>query len=404
MRKIWGVVASLLIVMMLFSGCMDVRLDFFLNKDGSGGIHSFVVANQSLMGDGESSDMDSDFIGEMGINEDYAQIERKPLEYYKDEMLFKGEENRVLFNHPLIAFNDISQEEELQWSYQGDGVYRFEIPLSDLSNEVDGQEMGDMSAVFKAMGGQIVYTFETDYEVIHHNADYIKEKGIYFWNLTDDIFSQSPDRKFGFMEIRINMEPSKNLLRRNLEEKNDLDRAHLDFHGEILKVLGYLKGTDEGLELDRELTRAEGAIMYSRLLDLEDEVIAFASEHSDYVSGFTDVPSWAKDTINYLHYKGLVKGISDKLYGSNAKMTEAQYTTLVLRALGYLDSEGDFIWNASIDKAIEIGLYEDDLRDYIYIHDGKDDTEFTRRKMSYVSYNALFFENIKTKEILYESN
>ncbi|MCF8019154.1 conserved protein of unknown function [Petrocella atlantisensis] len=404
MRRIWGVVASLLVIMTLLSGCMDIRLDFFLKKDGSGGIHSFVASNQSVMGEGETVDMDSDFVEEMGINEDYVQIERKPIEYYKDEMLFVGEENRIEFNHPLIAFSDISQEEELEWSYQGDDVYRFEIPLSDLSNEVDDQEMVQMSAVFKAMGGQIIYSFETDYVVIAHNADYIKEKAIYVWDLTDDVFSQSSERAFGFIEIRIDSEPSENLLRRELEEDHDLDRTHRDFHGEILKALGYLKGTDEGLELDRELTRAEGAIMYSRLLDLEEEVITFASEQSDYVSGFMDVPNWAEDTINYLHYKGLIKGLSDDIYGSNAKMTEAQYTTLVLRALGYLDDEGDFTWDASIDKAIEIGLYEDDLRDYVYIHDSQDDIEFTRRKMSYISYNALFFENIKTSEMLYESN
>ncbi|MDF1616053.1 S-layer homology domain-containing protein [Petrocella sp. FN5] len=404
MGRIWGVVASLIIVMTMLSGCMDVRLDFFLNKDGSGGIHSFVASNQSLVGDGETVDMDTDLLEEIGIDEDHAQIERKPLEFYKDEMLFRGEENRVLFNHPLIAFNDISQEEELQWSYQGDGVYRFEIPLSELSSEVDGQKIGDMGVIFKAMGGQIIYSFETDYEVVGHNADYIKEKAIYVWDLTDDIFLQSSGREYGFMEIRIDVAPSNNLLRRALEEENDLDRAHKDFHGEILKALGYLKGTDKGLELNRELTRAEGAIMYSRLLDLEDEVIAFASERSDYVSGFTDVPSWARDTINYLHYKGLVRGLSDELYGSNAKMTEAQYTTLVLRALGYKDQEGDFLWNASTDKAIEIGLYDDDLREYVYIHDSKEDMEFTRRKMSYISYNALFFKNIKTGEILYKGN
>ena len=404
MGRIWGVVASLLVVMTMLSGCMDIRLDFFLKKDGTGGLHSLIVSNQSIMGEGETSNMDSNLVEEMGINEDYAQIDTKPLDYYKEDMRFVGEENKINFNHPLIAFNDISQDEELEWSYQGDGVYRFEIPISDLSNEVDEQEMLQMNAVFKAMGGQIVYSFETDYEVIDHNADYIKEKAIYVWDLTDDVFLQSPDRVVGFIEIRIDMTPSKHLLRRQIEEENDLDRAHMDFHGEILKALGYLKGTNEGLELDRELTRAEGAIMYSRLLDLEDEITAFASEQSDYVSGFTDVPVWARDTINYLHYKGLVMGISDKLYGSNAKMTEAQYTTLVLRALGYLDSEGDFLWHASTDKAVEIGLYQDDLRDYVYIHDGKEDTDFTRRKMSYISYNALFFENVKTKAILYESN
>ncbi len=120
----------------------------------------------------------------------------------------------------------------------------------------------------------------------------------------------------------------------------------------FLASLGYLKGTDDGLELERNLTRAEGAIMYSRLLGLEEEAQVFASENPNYESGFTDVPEWAEDTLNYLHHLDLVNGISETLYGSNAPMTEAQYTTLVLRALGYSDRDGGFCLECINTKSI----------------------------------------------------
>lgn len=403
MRKKMMVAVSILVAMMMFSGCMDIRLNFSLKEDGSGGMNAFMAVNQSIMGDEETSEMESNFFDETGINDANAQIENTPLEYYKDDMLFVGEEFNIQFSDPLIAFSDMAETDELHWTYQGDDVYRFEIPLSQLYEDVASEGMGDVSAMFKAMGGQLIYSFETDYEVIDHNADYIEDDTNYIWDLTEEVFSLNPGRESGFLEIRMEIEASENELRNELEESLDMDRAHRDFHGEILASLGYLKGTDDGLELDRNLTRAEGAIMYSRLLGLEEEAQVFASENPNYESGFTDVPEWAEDTLNYLHHLDLVNGISETLYGSNAPMTEAQYTTLVLRALGYSDRDGDFVWSASTQKALDIDLYADDLRDYAYTKGSGQDEMFTRRMMSYISYNALFFENTQTQEVLFEA-
>ncbi len=63
----------------------------------------------------------------------------------------------------MIAFSEIAQTEDLSWTYQGDGVYRFEIPLSEVNEEVANEEMDDMSTMFKAMGGAFVYSFETEF-------------------------------------------------------------------------------------------------------------------------------------------------------------------------------------------------------------------------------------------------
>lgn len=77
-------------------------------------------------------------------------------------------------------------------------------------------------------------------------------------------------------------------------------------------------------------------------------------------------------------------------------MTEVQFITLVLRALGYDDSNTDFNWATANKKAIEIGLYDED----IVKHTDVLNKEFNRNGMSYISYNALFFKNIKTGEFL----
>lgn len=54
------------------------------------------------------------------------------------------------------------------------------------------------------------------------------------------------------------------------------------------------------------------------------------------------MPDWAKSTIDYLHANNLVNSISKTKYGSNEIMTLNEYSTLILRALGYSGSFGDF--------------------------------------------------------------
>ena len=81
-------------------------------------------------------------------------------------------------------------------------------------------------------------------------------------------------------------------------------------------------------------------------------------------------------------------------------MSVNDYATLVLRALGYNDSSGDFQWNTAGKKTEEIGLYSDDKVGPTNILESK---SFTRGSMSYVSYNALFFKNLKTGDRLIDN-
>lgn len=118
-----------------------------------------------------------------------------------------------------------------------------------------------------------------------------------------------------------------------------------------LKELGLFLGTEEGFQLERPPTRLEGAVMLTRILGKEEEARTLKAAHP-----FTDVPQWGTAYVGYLYQENITSGVSQTEFGAGDPMSANQYLTFVLRALGYSDAEGDFVWNEAIDKAREIGL------------------------------------------------
>jgi len=118
--------------------------------------------------------------------------------------------------------------------------------------------------------------------------------------------------------------------------------------GEKLKDLGVITGTSEGLQEDAEWRRADVAILVSRLYGKEDVAKATAPNH-----GFTDLTdktygayvTWAKE-------EGLFLGKTETTFGPLDNITNGQFATVVLRALGQdqLDEA------KNLAKAIELGL------------------------------------------------
>lgn len=93
-------------------------------------------------------------------------------------------------------------------------------------------------------------------------------------------------------------------------------------------------------------------------------------------------------TSVYAKEHNIANGISETKFGTG-NMNLAQYTTLVLRALGYDDSKGDFKWNTSVDKALEIGLLTEGEAKALIRKD------FLRGDLALISYNGL---KAKTKD------
>lgn len=151
-----------------------------------------------------------------------------------------------------------------------------------------------------------------------------------------------------------------------------------DDYAEKLNELGVFNGTATGYELDREPTRVEAAVMFVRLIGAENE-----SKERQYSHPFNDVPNWADGYIGYLYTNNLTNGKTSTTFGSNDIISAEAYITFVLRAIGYNDSNGDFVWNQSIDFCRSNSLLEDnDCNELV-------SSVFYRAQLAKVSYLAL---------------
>ncbi|WP_432662432.1 hypothetical protein R9X47_18060 [Wukongibacter baidiensis] len=146
-----------------------------------------------------------------------------------------------------------------------------------------------------------------------------------------------------------------------------------------LKVIGLLQGSNDGFNLDKEVTRIDATVMIVRLFGKES-----LAKQEKFPHSFLDVPYWASDYVGYSYAKGLCKGISNTSFGSEDKITLSQYIIFVLRSLGYDDKKGDFEPTKAVDKAKELGLIDEDE-----INRMTNRSNFIRDDMIGISFNAL---------------
>lgn len=125
------------------------------------------------------------------------------------------------------------------------------------------------------------------------------------------------------------------------------------YAAERLYYYGLFKGTENGFELDRGLTRLEALVMIIRL---EYEGYLCNDCLLNYNGKFKDVPAWGVDYVAHGYGVGLMNGISETMFGSYDNITEEQFVTLLLRLLSYRDSFWVFNWDNPWSLAQEIGL------------------------------------------------
>ena len=118
---------------------------------------------------------------------------------------------------------------------------------------------------------------------------------------------------------------------------------------EWLKQLDLFKGTASGFELDRQLTRAEAAVLIVRVLGKEDEAILMSESLP-----FLDVPVWAYPAVSYIYTNRLGTGLSTTEYGAYSYVSASQYATMLLRGMGYREELGDFPSNTPLDKLLAL--------------------------------------------------
>ena len=127
-----------------------------------------------------------------------------------------------------------------------------------------------------------------------------------------------------------------------------------DHCADQLKVLGLFQGTGEGFELDRAPTRAEAATMLVRLLGKEQQ-----AKELEYTAPFTDLEGWEQPYVQYLYENGLTTGATATTFEPLENCSAQMYTTFLLRALGYSDTDGaDFTYADAISFGESIGLVD----------------------------------------------
>ena len=159
----------------------------------------------------------------------------------------------------------------------------------------------------------------------------------------------------------------------------DVDSADNVEAIEVMKAVSVMVGDENGnFNPDKNVTRAEMAVVMANLLDLQVEDFVGAS------IPFTDVPEWAHSFVAACYADGITGGISATQYGSNNSVTATQAALMLLKALGYFQYGSDFgtDWQvATIKQASNVGLFEG--------IDSARNAAMTRNEVAQIALNAL---------------
>ncbi len=146
----------------------------------------------------------------------------------------------------------------------------------------------------------------------------------------------------------------------------------------LFRGVGTLPDGSYDFALDRAPTRGEAVTMLVRLLGAEQTALA---EHGSHP--FRDA-GWASDYVGYAYGRGITNGVSETMFGTGDPVTQAQYLTLTLRALGYTDTD----WRDPWPRADAVGLQYGD------------GDAFTRGEAAVISRSALDCTICGTEETL----
>ena len=155
---------------------------------------------------------------------------------------------------------------------------------------------------------------------------------------------------------------------------------------EVLKAVGVMTGDENGnFNPDKQVTRAEMAVVMANLLDLKVEDFKGAS------LPFTDVPEWAEPYVAACYADGITAGISATQYGSNNSVTTAQAALMMMKALGYFQLSKDFgsDWQvATVKQGSKIDLFDGIVAGA--------STAMTRNDVAQLTLNTLESTMVKT--------
>ena len=149
----------------------------------------------------------------------------------------------------------------------------------------------------------------------------------------------------------------------------------------MLSDLGVIQGKDDGkYHPEDTITRAEACAMIARLMTGDPKVSQYVGAQS-----FSDVQkgSWKDSAIGYCYINGIVIGVGNNKFEPDRAITDAEFVTMVVRAMGYETADMKQKYPFSyMSNAQAVGLL-----------DGTNmvaSTDALRGEDAQVIYNALF--------------
>ncbi|MDR1101397.1 MAG: S-layer homology domain-containing protein [Clostridiales bacterium] len=140
---------------------------------------------------------------------------------------------------------------------------------------------------------------------------------------------------------------------------------------EKLADLGLFRGTENGYDLDAPVTRAQAVTMAVRYMGLDG-----VDAQSGAVFGDVPVGHWAANAVYNAVDLGITKGTGATTFDPERQVTDLEFITFILRAIGFGDAEPDTSVILAENCGIVSGGYP---REY----------NFTRTRMVEICYKAL---------------
>jgi serine protease inhibitor len=122
---------------------------------------------------------------------------------------------------------------------------------------------------------------------------------------------------------------------------------------EILNKLGLFRGTGQGFELGKNVTRAEAVTMALRMIGEEKDAAAFSGGQR-----FSDVPPeyWAYTNIGYAVEKGYA-GAGEDVFEPSRLVTGREFVQMLLTAMGYPEIYYDSAYEAGVKFSLLTNNY-----------------------------------------------
>ena len=121
-----------------------------------------------------------------------------------------------------------------------------------------------------------------------------------------------------------------------------------------LSEAGVMVGdASDGMMLEQKLTRAQMAVLLTKIVGNPDHIEADRSYYSRRCE-FTDVPEWAKPYVGYCAANYYLSGYGNGLYGANDPVTPAAACTVMLKCLEDVDVQ--WTYDTACQTMIDMGL------------------------------------------------